>query len=174
MIETSRLFLRPPELADAEAFLAIHQDPEVVALKHVTLTEPPGGVDVAVRNIDRILRHWESRGYGQWAVVEKATGQVIGCVGFYSPDGWPGIDLGWILHRSHWGNGFAAEASRAAIQWAWENTRIDHIISLIAPDNFQSIRIATKIGQTFERADADPIHSEPVHVYGIRRPTSAA
>jgi RimJ/RimL family protein N-acetyltransferase len=174
VIETSRLLLRLPELADAEAFLAIHQDPEVVAAKHVTLTEPLGGVEVAVRNIDRILRHWESRGYGQWAVVHKATGQVIGCVGFYSPGGWPGIDLGWIIHRSHWGNGFATEAGRAATRWAWDGSQIDHIISLIAPDNLQSIRIATKIGQAFEREDADPIHGETVHVYGIRRPTSSA
>ena len=169
MIDTSRLFMRMPALADAEPFLAIHQDPEVLARKHVTLTEPPGGVDAAVRNIERMLRHWDLRGYGQWAVLHKDTGEVIGCVGFYSPDGWPGIDLGWIFHRSHWGNGFATEASRAAIEWAWANTQIDHIISLIAPDNVQSIRIATKIGQRFERADVDPIHGEIIHVYSIRR-----
>jgi RimJ/RimL family protein N-acetyltransferase len=174
MIETPRLLLRLPELADAEAFLAIHQDPEVVAAKHVTLKEPLGGVDVAVRNINRILRHWESRGYGQWAVVRKAPGEVIGCVGFYHPDGWPGVDLGWIFHRPHWGNGFATEASRAAIKWAWDGTKIDHIISLIAPDNLPSIRIATKIGQSFERVDVDPIHGEPTHVYGIKRPAASA
>jgi RimJ/RimL family protein N-acetyltransferase len=171
-LETSRLVLRLPEVADAEAFLEIHQDPEVVASKLVTLTEPLGGVDLALRNIDRILRHWQSREYGQWSVVEKATGQVIGCVGYYHPDGWPGIDLGWILHRSCWGNGFATEASRAAIEWAWHNTQIDHIISLIAPDNVQSVRIATKIGESFERVDVDPIHGEKVHVYGVRRPAT--
>ena len=168
-LDTSRLLLRPPAVEDAEALLEIHQDPEVVASKLVTLTEPLGGVDQALRNIDRMARHWQTRGYGMWSVVENASGQVIGCVGYHHPDGWPGIDLGWIFHRSRWGNGFATEACRAAIEWAWQNTRIDHIISLIAPDNIQSIRIATKIGESFERADVDPVHGEKVHVYGIRR-----
>ena len=151
MIETPRLFLRLPELADAEAFLLIHQDPEVLALKHVTLTEPPGGVDVAVRNIDRMLRHWESRGYGQWTVVEKATGEVIGCVGFYRPDGWPGIDLGWILHRSRWGNGFATEATRGAIT---SSVSLHRIISNRFGSPQRSARPSS--GQTRIRSTANP------------------
>ncbi len=169
-LETSRLLLRLPAVEDAESMLEIHQDPEVVASKLVTLTAPVGGIDFALRNIDRMLRHWQSRGYGQWSVVEKTTGQVIGCVGFYHPDEWPGVDLNWIFHRSRWGNGFATEATGAAIEWAWGHTNIDHIISLIAPDNFQSIRVATKIGESFERAGSDPVHGEAVHVYGIHRP----
>jgi RimJ/RimL family protein N-acetyltransferase len=169
-VETARLLLRVPRAADANAFLEIHQDPEVIELKQVTLTEPPGGIDLALRNVERMLRHWSKRGYGQWAVTERATGDVIGSVGFYNPEGWPGIDLGWIFHRSRWGNGFATEAAHAALQWAWQTENIDHVISLIAPNDLRSIRIATKIGQGFERADVDPIHGEPVVVYGIHRP----
>jgi RimJ/RimL family protein N-acetyltransferase len=168
-VETDRLLLRLPEPADAHAFLEIHQDPEVIELKHVTLTEPPGGIDFALRNVERMLRHWERCGYGQWAVVEKATGQVIGCVGFFHPEGWPGIDLNWIIHRSRWGNGFATEASRAALEWAWKTEKIDHVISLVAPSNLRSIRVATKVGERFERADVDPINGEAVHVYGVHR-----
>ena len=53
--------------------------------------------------------------------------------------------------------------------WIWERTEIDRIVSLIAPDDLRSIRIATKIGERFDRADVDPIHGEPVHVYAIAR-----
>jgi len=56
-----------------------------------------------------------------------------------------------------------------ALHWAWQHTSIDHVISLIAPDDRRSIRIATKIGEQFERADLDPANGEPVHVYGIHR-----
>jgi RimJ/RimL family protein N-acetyltransferase len=168
-VETPRLLLRLPQPADAHRFLEMHQDPEVIERKQVTLTEPVGGIDLALRNIDRMLRHWQVRGYGQWAVVEKTTNDVMGCVGFFHPDPWPGIDLGWIIHRSRWNMGFGSEAARAAIQWAWDSTEIDHIISLIAPDDLRSIRIATKIGEQFERADVDPINGETVHVYGIDR-----
>jgi RimJ/RimL family protein N-acetyltransferase len=171
-IETARLSLRLPQPVDAQPLLDIHQDPEVIELKQVTLTEPPGGIDLALRNVERMLRHWRTRGYGQWAVVEKATGEVIGCVGFYHPAEWPGVDLGWILHRSRWGNGFATEAAAAALQWAWRTEQIDHVISLIAPDDLRSIRVATKIGESFERVGVDPINGELAHVYGIHRPES--
>jgi RimJ/RimL family protein N-acetyltransferase len=169
--ETTRLLLRVPELADADAFIGIFWDPEVVEQKQVTLTEPPGGLDLALKNTKGMLRQWELRGYGHWSVIEKATGHLIGCVGFYHPQRqWPGVDLGWVVHRSRWGHGFATEAATAALRWAWENTQIERIVSLIAPEDHRSIRIATKIGQRFERADVDPVHGEPVHVYSIGRP----
>ena len=170
-VDTRRLLLREPELADAEALMGILWDPEVVERKQVTLREPPGGLDLALKNTRDMLQQWELRGYGQWSVVEKATGQVIGCVGFYHPQKpWPGVDLGWAVHRSRWGHGFATEATTATLGWAWQHTPIDRIISLIAPDDLRSIRIATRIGQRFERADVDLVHGEPVHVYTIARP----
>lgn len=169
-IETARLLLRVPELADAEALMGILWDPEVVEQKQVTLTEPPGGLDLALKNTNGMLRQWELRGYGQWSVIEKVTGHVMGCVGFYHPQGpWPGVDLGWVVQRSRWRHGFATEAATAALEWIWENTPIDRVVSLIAPDDLRSIRIATKIGERFERADVDPVHGEPMHVYTIAR-----
>lgn len=169
--ETARLLLRIPQLADTQALMDVLWDPEVVERKQVTLTEPPGGLDLALKNTRDMLRQWELRGYGQWCVVEKATGQVIGCVGVYHPQKpWPGVDLGWAIHRSRWGHGFATEAARAALEWLWRNTDVNRVISLIAPGDHRSIRIATKIGERFERADADPVHGEPCHVYVVARP----
>ena len=55
-IDTARLLLRVPELADAEAFMGIFWDPEVVERKQVTLREPPGGLDLALKNTDSMLR----------------------------------------------------------------------------------------------------------------------
>jgi RimJ/RimL family protein N-acetyltransferase len=170
-VESARLLLRVPELTDAEILMPIFWDPEVVKQKQVTLKEPPGGLDVAVKNTTGMLRHWELRGYGQWCVIEKATGQVIGCVGFYHPQKpWPGVDLGWVFHRTRWGHGFATEAATAALGWAWAHTQIDRVVSLIAPGDLRSKRVATKIGERFERADVDPVHGEPMHVYTIARP----
>jgi RimJ/RimL family protein N-acetyltransferase len=171
IVETARLLLRVPELADAEPLMAVMWDPEVVEQKQVTLHEPPGSVDLARKNTSDMLRQWELRGYGQWSVIEKATGQLIGSVGFYHPQkDWPGVDLGWILHRSRWGLGFATEAAAAALGWLWENTDVDRVISLINPGDLPSIRIATKVGERFERAGVDPVHGEPADVYSIDRP----
>jgi RimJ/RimL family protein N-acetyltransferase len=164
-VETPRLRLRPLEASDAQPFMEIHQDPDVI--KYVLQGAAPGGITVAWRNIAMMIGHWHLRGYGPWAVTEKATGDVIGRVGLWNPEGWPGIELGWIVRRSHWNNGFATEAARAALEWSWDNVDTDHIISVIQPDNARSIRVAEKIGECFERADV--LNETTVHVYGIRR-----
>jgi RimJ/RimL family protein N-acetyltransferase len=167
-IETERLLLRLPIADDAEPFMEIHQEPEVIARGQVTLTSPPGGIELAARNVDRMLRHWDTRGYGQWAVVERATARVIGCVGFLHPEN-AALELGWIFRRSRWGYGFATEAGRAAIDWAFRTGRIDYVMSLIGKDNRASIRVATKIGQRFERESISPLDGQQVLIYGIRK-----
>ena len=170
-VETARLLLRVPEPADAGALMDIMWDPEVVEQKQVTLLAPPGGLDLALKNTNEMIRQWQLRGYGQWSVVEKEMGQVIGCVGFYHPQReWPGVDLGWVIHRSRWGQGFATEAATAALEWVWANTQVDRVISLVGPNDHRSIRIATKIGERFERAGVDPINGEACHIYTIGRP----
>jgi RimJ/RimL family protein N-acetyltransferase len=162
--------MRPPEPSDAQALLEIHQDPEVLARGLVTLTAPPGGVEVALRNIDRMTRHWTRHGYGQWSVLEKSTGEVIGCIGFFHLDERSEIELGWIVRRLRWGNGFASEAARGAIEWAWRMCTTDHIISMIRRGDVQSRRVAEKIGQRFEREGIEPVSGETRDVFGIYRP----
>jgi len=157
-------------MSDAEPFMEIFWDAEVVEKKQVTLTEAPGDLELARRKTASLIDHWDSRGYGLWTVVEKASGQVIGCVGLQMWKDWPGVELAWVIHRSRWGQGLATEAAVAALAWTWTETPIDHVISLINADDMRSMRVATKVGEAFERADVDPINGERIHVYGIRRP----
>lgn len=164
-VETPRLLLRHPQASDAEPLLEIHQDPDVI--KYVLRGSAPVGITGAWRNIATMVGHWHLRGYGQWTVVEKETGEVIGRVGLWNPEGWPGIELGWIVRRTRWGHGFATEAAEAALEWTWANVETDHIISIIEPDNLRSIRVAEKIGECLELVDL--INGEESHVYGIHR-----
>jgi RimJ/RimL family protein N-acetyltransferase len=112
--------------------------------------------------------HWQLRGYGVWAVEEKATGAFIGRVGLHNPDGWPGIEVGWTLGRASWGKGFATEAGRAALTWSFDALGLDHIISLIHPENARSIRVAERLGMKFE-CDAEVCGGIKVVVYGRNR-----
>jgi [ribosomal protein S5]-alanine N-acetyltransferase len=169
-IETARLRLRRTELSDAEPFMGILWDPEVVEKKQVTLTEDPGDIELARRKTASLIEHWDSRGYGLWTVVEKESGEVVGSVGLQFWKGWPAVELAWVIHRSRWNRGYATEAAKAALDWAWRYTDLDHIVSLINADDVRSMRVATKVGETFERTDVDPINGEAIHVYGVRRP----
>ena len=114
-----------------------------------------------------LVGHWHLRGYGQWTVIEKTTGLIVGRVGLWNPEGWPGLELGWVIRRSHWDRGYATEASREAIAFAFDNVGADHVISLIQPDNVRSIRVAEKIGERFERILTHD--GRDTQIYGIRR-----
>lgn len=165
-IDTPRLLLRLPDAADAQPLLDIHEHPDVI--KYVVSSSMRRGISGAWSSVAMMLGHWQLRGYGQWTVVEKASGEVIGRVGLWNPEGWPGVELGWIIRHSRWGNGFATEAAQASLDWAWRYLPVDHIISIIQPDNLASIRVAQKIGERLEKTQV--VNGSEAHIYGIRRP----
>lgn len=165
-LETERLILRPPEGADADVLAAMHQEPE--ALKYVLGGVPPaGGAEMAWRNIAMLIGHWHLRGFGPWIVVEKSSHAIIGRVGLWQPAGWPGCELNWLI-RQAWGRrGLATEAARQALHWAWQQPRLERVISLIQPDNTPSIRVAEKIGET--RTGEHVITGTLLHEYSVVR-----
>ena len=167
-LETPRLRLRPPEGADLDAFVEIHEDPEVI--RYLTTVGQTSGRAAGWRIIAMLLGHWQLRGYGHWTVIEKASKQIIGRVGPWYPEGWPGIELGWIIRRSHWNLGFATEAARAARDHAFTVSGAPALISMIHPDNMASIRVAEKLGATLGRRDA--FGGSAVLVYELARPAT--
>ena len=164
-LETPRLVLRPPGDADASPLMDIHQNPDV--MKYVLIGNPAAGIIAAWRSVALMVGHWHLRGYGQWTVVEKTDGQVVGRVGLWNPEGWPGLELGWVIRRERWGRGLATEAATAALTWTWDNVATDHVISLIQADNMRSIRVAEKLGERFERTEI--VNGAVLQVYGVRR-----
>lgn len=165
-VDTDRLLLRIPEGADAAPLCSIHEDPQ--AIGRVQLAAPRGGLPTAWRNIAYMVGHWQLRGFGEWTVVEKATREVIGRVGFSYPDGAEAPELGWIIRSDRWGQRFASEAARAALDWIWLNTPIPFAVSRIACDNIASIRIAQSLGGT-ERSRSVTDGSESA-LYRYNRP----
>lgn len=109
----------------------------------VTLTRTQSWLSIA-----GMLGHWQMRGYGMWAVEEKASGAFVGRAGFLDPAGWPGFELGWLFGREHWGGGYATEAARRALEYAFSELRRDRVVSLIRPGNDRSVRVAERLGAT--------------------------
>lgn len=101
----------------------------------------------------QLLGHWELRGYGLWAVEEKRTGTFVGRIGLIYPEGWPAIEVGWLIDRERWGEGFATEGGRAAMQFAFDRLNLTRISSVIRPQNAPSIRVAEKLGMQAERSE---------------------
>jgi RimJ/RimL family protein N-acetyltransferase len=113
--------------------------------------------------------HWVLRGYGNW--ILEADGRMVGRTGLWRPVGWPGLEVGWTLAREAWGRGYATEAGRAAMEWAWSELRLPGLISVIRPENSRSIRVAERLG--FAPGREDTVLGVRVVIYEIRAPAPA-
>jgi len=165
-VETERLVLRQPEASDVQPMFEIHQDPDVVRFLG---SGTPGDITVAWRNVAMMIGHWQMRGYGPWIITRRDDSAIIGRAGIWHAEGGPGVELGWMIRRDAWGLGFATEAARAALEWAWHHVNTDRIVSVINADNRPSLRIAEKLGQSLERRDS--VNGSDVLTFAIRRPT---
>jgi RimJ/RimL family protein N-acetyltransferase len=146
-LRTERLLLRGFREDDLDAWAAICADSEVTRW----LGQPDGLTrEEPWRKMAYHLGHWDLRGCGDWALVEEATGRLVGRAGLSYPEGWPALELGWMVERPAWGRGFATEAARAAMDWARDERGVTHLISLILDDNHRSARVAEKLGMRVE------------------------
>jgi RimJ/RimL family protein N-acetyltransferase len=163
-LETDRLRLRMFREEDLDAYAAICADPEVMRYLGDGRTLSRGE---AWRQMALILGHWQLRGYGLWAVEERATGALVGRLGFFEPEGWPGFELGWMLRRASWGLGYATEGAGRALAHAFTEMGRQRLISLIRPDNHASIRVAERLGERLEGQIS--LFGQDALVYGIDR-----
>ncbi len=147
-LETERLRLRALRKSDFEDYAALKADPEV--LHHLGSGPAPWDRGRAWRHLAFLIGHWQLGGAGMWAVEHRETGELVGTAGFAAPEGWPGFELAGALARRFWGLGYATEAGRAALDYAFTVLEKDHVISLIAPENRASIRAAERIGERLE------------------------
>jgi RimJ/RimL family protein N-acetyltransferase len=142
VIETERLLLRRPSEADVESPPAWLADPEVM--------DWLGGVTQGPAELVELwIKQWERFPSGKFLLEQKSDGAVVGRVGanYYdvetwerSPDGVP--ELGWAVAREHWGAGYATEAALAVRGWL----HAPRVVSLIAPGNTRSQRVAERLG----------------------------
>src|ERR1051325_7357740 len=161
-LESERLLLRWFRKDDFSSYVEIASDPEVMKFIGGTQTQLE-----AWRAMAAHIGHWYFFGYGVFAVEEKASGRMVGRIGFMNPPGWPGFELGWTLARASWGKGYATEGAARAMEYAFTEMNRDHLISCIAPDNLSSAKVAQRLGQTVE--GETELLGKRVLIYGISR-----
>lgn len=175
-LATERLILRPPTPEDLDAFAAIFADPEV--MRFIGDGTPRPRDDVAAR-LHRAAELYRQTGFCFFAVELRETGEVIGDCGIipiarsgtdwndYSQRG-PEIELGYRLARAHWGRGYATEAAREAVRYAFQDLRLDHLIGVTDPGNVASQRVLQKCGMTHS-GRTDRFYDTTVELYELPR-----
>ncbi|HEX7340663.1 MAG TPA: GNAT family N-acetyltransferase [Rhodanobacteraceae bacterium] len=122
----------------------------------------------AWRSMAMLLGHWALRGYGMWAVENREDHAFVGRVGLMRPEGWPDIELGWMLSPDQRHHGYATEAGAAVLTFAWERLRLSRVISLVREGNDASMRVAERLGG--QRIDTIEFLGAPTHVYAYYAP----
>jgi RimJ/RimL family protein N-acetyltransferase len=145
-IETERLILRRPRPEDAPAiFEGWAQDNEVT--RYLTW-RPHEGIEQTREFIQRCLSAWEHQTRFPYVIVLKGTDQVIGMIDPHVEG--PRVGIGYGSARAFWGQGYMTEATRAVIQWAFQQPSIYRVYATTDVDNITSRRVLEKVGMQCE------------------------
>ena len=145
VIETERLRLRQWRAEDMAPYAAMLSDPGTA--RFITVDGQPVVDEMTGwRHAVVMAGHWMLHGFGMFVVEEKASGKFAGRVGPWFPPSWPGFEVGWGIAREFRGKGYAVEAARASIDWAFATFAIDRIVHCIDRENVASQAVAQRLG----------------------------
>jgi RimJ/RimL family protein N-acetyltransferase len=168
-VETARLLLRRWRPEDGDALRRVFAKPDVWWFpfqRGLTAEESDGF-------LARKLLEWETRGWSQWAAIEKESSTLIGFIGLnppaFLPEVMPAVEVGWRLDPDYWGRGLATEGGRAAIDAGFEVLGLDEIVSIYEPENVASGRVMEHLGMVHDRDTVHPERGLPLRVYKLRR-----
>jgi RimJ/RimL family protein N-acetyltransferase len=146
-LSTERLTLRPFRAEDVDPLFALMSTDEVRASFHLSDDFNRGAAWGAMATLAGL---WALRGVGQWALEERSGGRFVGRAGLYwrpEPE-WPGVEVGWMLHPSVWGQGYATEAGARSVRYGFDVVGEDTLYSVILPENVRSQAVARRLGFT--------------------------
>ncbi|MCE5235154.1 MAG: GNAT family N-acetyltransferase [Clostridiaceae bacterium] len=141
--ETERLILRKMDENDLPALRLILQDEKAMyAYEHAFSEEE------TVQWLNRQLERYEKYGFGLWAAVLKANGEMIGQCGLTMqavPNG-EVLEIGYLFQRVFWHKGYATEAARACKAYAFDVLNADEVFSIVRDTNYASQNVARRNG----------------------------
>lgn len=179
-LETERLILREWEERDYEPYAAFVADPDVRRFYVETLSREESDA-----MIGRFIDYGRRDGFGLLAVERKSDGVLIGDVGIIPVGmpirGNPPVEIGWLLGKEYWGQGYAPEAARAWLDYSFNVLNFGEVVAWTATTNLPSQRVMQKLGMVRDPQD-DFLHPKvpeghplrPHFLYRIKNPTERA
>lgn len=132
-------------LADYPALSEILQDGEVMYAYNGAFSD-----EEMAEWLERQMRRYAEYGFGLWAVVLRETEEMIGQCGL-TMQTWKEselLEVGYLLQRRHWHRGYASEAARGCMDYAYSTLHADEVCSIIRDTNIPSQRVAERNGMT--------------------------
>ena len=151
-LRTKRTLLRQWKDSDLPAWCAMNADPEVRRYFPNVHT-----AEEARAEASRVRELIVQRGWGFWALELPGVTPFAGCVGLMVPTFeapfTPAVEVGWRLSREAWGQGYATEAARAALEFAFKHLDLDEIVSLTTITNEPSQKVMQRLGMQRDPRD---------------------
>lgn len=163
VLVTERLILRPPGAQDLEGWAAMGAEQDT--MRHLGGVQGPGS---AWRSLCAMAGAWHIRGFAMFSVIERETGEWVGRLGPWQPEGWPGTEVGWGVRAKFAGRGYAHEGAVAAMDFAVDTLGFTDVIHAIVPENTRSIALAKRLGSTNLGPTKlpDPYDGPPIDAWG--------
>lgn len=147
VIETERLRLRGFTAEDRPAYAAMRADPDVVRFLVGGEALIPFAEEIAESRIQAFREAW-SAGFGVWAVEDKATGRFLGQAGLARLERSADVEVLYAFRRDAWGQGYAREAARAALDFGFASAGLERISAFVVAENVASARVLEAVGLT--------------------------
>lgn len=166
ILETKRLILRHLLPGDLNSLLALYSDSDVSRY----IPDAPRSYEETKEELE-----WFTNGHpkhpelGLWATIHKESGEFIGRCGLlpWTIDGHNEVEVAYLISKAYWGQGLGTEAAQAILEYGFNSLHLPRLISLIDEDNLASIKVAEKIGMTFEKEGKDEVG--PYLLYSINK-----
>lgn len=174
-VRTERLELAPLAVEEIEALIA----GDGARLRELTgalfprpATPPPYMADPLPEVRERLRAHPEEAPWWSWLVFERETARAVGSVTFAGPpDDAGAVLIGYAMYEQFEGHGYATEAVRALIGWAFQQPGVRQVRTLAPVWNTPALRVAENLGMRPVASDEDDDVGE-VLVYAVTAPTS--
>ena len=149
-IKTKRLTLREWLPQDSKPFAAMNSDPQVMEFFPKILTQTESD-----NLIEKIKANFTNHGFGLMAAELSDTKQFIGFIGLHVPslatDFTPCVEIGWRIAKEYWGQGLATEGAKAVLNYAFQELKLEKVVSFTTKNNAKSINVMKKLGLKYER-----------------------
>jgi RimJ/RimL family protein N-acetyltransferase len=156
ILETARLTLRHLQSEDIDALFALYRDPEI----RQYFPDGTRTLEETKQELEWFMYgHPEFPKLGLWATVERSSGAFLGRCGLlpWNIEGKQEVELAFLVDKKRWREGFATEAALAIVHHARSALKLQRLICLVTPGNSASVRVAEKVGMSYERELQDEL-----------------
>lgn len=165
ILETERLLIREITVEDVPRLYELYADESITRYMEPLFPTQQQEEDYTRDYIKNIYHFY---GYGMWLITLKESGEIIGRAGLEYKEGFDGLEIGFMLGKDYQHKGYAYEACRAILDYAWDELEQNQIYAVVHEQNVSSIALCERLGL---RRDIEAAKERGLNMHVVMRGT---